>query len=300
MFTRARIKLTIVYTLILVALLWLFSLVVYASLGRSLAGDRALAHLFALLVLLDAGSLVLAVVVGWLLAGWTLAPIEQAHEQQTRFVSNASHELRTPLAVLLAELDIALTSERTGPYYHGVLERNREEISRLAVLANNLLTLARTESSAALGRGEADLAEVIARSATKFQARARQQGLALTASLPEENLVLPANQALLEELVDNLVDNAIKFSPAGGTVSIAAARRGRQARIVVQDQGSGMTGEEQTRIWEPFYQVDAARGEGFGLGLAICRTIVQWHHGTIAVDSTPGNGSTFTIALPRQ
>ncbi len=301
MFRQAMVKLTITYSVLITGLLWLFSGAVYYALEGSLAGDPTAERLHLVLALLNGGSLLIIPLVGWFLASETLKPIKKAHEQQRRFISDASHELRTPLAILRTDIDVALKKNRSVEYYHSLLQQSRDELIRLSELANSLLVLARSDSSELpLVTQDVDVVDLLAQTVAKFRERLNHKRLECSVVFPEESLLVTGNPQMLEQVFTNLLDNAMKFSSEGGNITVAAVKRGAEVTISFRDQGVGMSLEEQEKIFEPFYQVDAARSRatGSGLGLAISRAVVKRHHGKLTVDSTPGAGSTFVVSLP--
>jgi heavy metal sensor kinase len=223
--------------------------------------------------------------------------------QKRDYLANAAHELRSPLAAIRSLVEVALTSERSTPEYINRLHEIMEESTSLGVLVNQLLLLAESDAGRlALHPQPIPLDQVVKKSVDMFEGVAEAQGIRLRA--PELAAVQVAgDESHLRQLINNLLDNAIKFTPAGGQVTVALSRQDGQARLRVADTGSGIPPEEQPRIFERFYRGDKSRQHGngrrgTGLGLAICHAIVAGHHGTIGVDSVPGKGSTFTVELP--
>jgi heavy metal sensor kinase len=225
--------------------------------------------------------------------------LEAGVEERRRFTADASHELRSPLAVMGAELDVTLRSPDLQPEAREVLVSAREEVDRMTGIVENLLTLARVdEGRLDLQRVPVDLHEVAEAVAAKFAMVADGRGVRLDAG--GEAAVVEGDPSRLEQVVSNLVDNAVKFSTAGSTVHISSWHDGREAGLTVTDGGPGIPAEALPRVFDRFYRVDASRsrnGGGSGLGLAICREIVDAHGGRLRAASTPGSGSTFTISL---
>ena len=229
-----------------------------------------------------------------------LAGLEAAFAHARRFSADAAHELRTPLTALKGEIEVALRAARSPEEYRRVLHSSLEEAEHLIRLAEDLLQFSR--SSAALGtpRDRVQL-EPIVLEALEVGTR-RAQGTGVTVRVEEIGPVTVLGEAgALRRAVLNLVDNAVKYTPAGGKVGLSLVARDGQARIAVQDTGIGIDPVDAARIFDPFVRLDAARSRdagGAGLGLALVRAIVAAHGGTVDLESAPGAGSRFTIRLP--
>jgi two-component system sensor histidine kinase SenX3 len=224
------------------------------------------------------------------------------------FVANVSHELKTPVGALtlLAEAvqDAADDPEAVARFSR----RMQHEGTRLARLVQELMELSRVQGADPMpGAAEVDVCRVITEAADRARLAAERDAIQLDVRVPDEPLFVRGDEAQLTTAVANLVDNAIAYSAEGTRVVVqASATSDHQARptvdIAVTDQGLGIADADLDRIFERFYRVDPARSRatgGTGLGLAIVRNIVTNHLGTIAVQSTVGQGSTFTIRLPR-
>jgi two-component system, OmpR family, sensor kinase len=231
-----------------------------------------------------------------------LERLEDSFEAQRRFTADASHELRSPLTVLKGEIELALRRQRPGEEYRRVLESNLQEVDRLTSLARDLLTLARSDSGVMEPRLQStDVAGLIQGVLDRLRGNAARKDVTLVVNAPAavEALLDPG---LVEQLLWNLVDNAVKFSPAGGRVEVRAGVEGEHLDIVVTDQGPGIPDAQVDHIFERFYRVDPARtsGEngGTGLGLAIVGAIADAHGGTVAAGNRPEGGATFLVRLP--
>ena len=229
-----------------------------------------------------------------------LAGLEAAFAQSKRFSADAAHELRTPLTALKGEIEVALRAARSPEEYRRVLDSSLEEVEHLIRLVEDLLLFSR--SAAALGppRERVQLEPLVAEALEAGARRAQGTGVTVRADALEPAAVLGETGALRRAL-GNLVDNAVKYTPAGGKVGLSLLAAEGQARIVVRDTGIGIDPTDAARIFDPFVRLDAARTRdagGAGLGLALVRAIVEAHGGAVAVDSTPGAGSRFTIRLP--
>ena len=227
--------------------------------------------------------------------------LEKAFKRQQRFTSDASHELRTPLAVIQAESTLALNKERTANEYKQSLEIVSNESMLMAKVVDQLLTLARADSGKEqVSFEEIDLSELLAGVAAHTEILCRDKGLEFHSDRMETILV-SGDRAKLRELFLNLLDNAIRYSPDGGKISLTLRREGEMAVISIVDTGIGISEEDIPHIFERFYRVDKARSRvenGAGLGLAICKYIAEIHGGRIEVISRLGEGSTFSVWLP--
>jgi two-component system phosphate regulon sensor histidine kinase PhoR len=239
---------------------------------------------------------------GGMLVLHDLTELRRLEEVRRQFVANASHELRTPLTAIKMMTETLLGGAKETPEardrFLTVIER---ETDRLVALVDDLLDLSRIESGSTLMNLEPvrvkTLVEAV-REEMAPKAGERGQSLHVEADAALEAMAEP--QAFRQVLL-NLVDNAIKYTPAGGEVTIRAWKEGGRAVIAVQDTGIGIPHTETQRIFERFYRVDKARSRqmgGTGLGLAIVKHLVEALHGTITVDSVLNRGSVFTVALP--
>jgi two-component system phosphate regulon sensor histidine kinase PhoR len=217
------------------------------------------------------------------------------------FISNVSHELRTPLAGIRAAAETlhegAIDDPPAASEFVGHILR---ETDRLTQLVEELLELARIESGAAPMTFVAIDANQLVRAAVRrFTQQSERAGISLAADAPAEHLTLLGDAERLERALGNLIANAIKFTDAGGQVTVGAAPVGSDVALSVRDTGIGIAPEEQARVFERFYKADRGRGEGgTGLGLAIVKHVALAHGGTVRVESRPGRGATFTMLLP--
>ena len=228
--------------------------------------------------------------------------IQQAFDAQRRFTADASHELRSPLTALRGEIEIALRRDRAPEEYREVLVSALDEILRLSRITEDLLTLARSDAGALEGGGDAvDLATVTERIVGRIRRSAEAKGLTLDVEVePGEPVLL--DPGLLGQILWNLTDNAVKFTPAGGEVDVSIEGRPESVRIDVFDTGPGL-GEEPERVFDRFVRRDSARtpGEGTtgtGLGLAIVRAIVEGIGGRVAAENVDGGGARFQVTVP--
>ena len=223
--------------------------------------------------------------------------LQRALEAQRRFVADASHELRTPLTTIRGNVDLLRLEEQdSGPDQQEALSDIATEAERMSRLVNNLLALARADSGLHLTRRPVEVQPVVAEVFQKAARLADHVDLRLGETAYASVL---GDRDYLVQLLFILADNALKYTPAGGTVTISVGCEGRMVRIAVADTGAGIAREEQPRIFDRFYRADPSRhGDGTGLGLSIARWIAQELSGSIELESEPGKGSTFTIVLP--
>jgi heavy metal sensor kinase len=227
--------------------------------------------------------------------------LDQAFRRQRQFTADASHELRTPLTMLASQIDVALERKRSPADYERLLRSLREDAARMTQLVSELLTLARADAGQqVLTREELDLSELVRSVVPAMQPLAVQRGLRLTEDI-QAVATVSGDQTRLTQLVINLVDNALRYTPQGGTVSVSVGRDAEWAVLRVHDTGVGIAAEHLPHLFERFYRADPARARadgGAGLGLAIAQWVTQAHGGQISVDSELGRGSTFTVRLP--
>jgi heavy metal sensor kinase len=230
-----------------------------------------------------------------------LGRLENSFRQIRQFSADASHELQTPLTILKGEIEVALRSPRSLEEYQRILKSALEEIDRLAGLAEGLLHLARADAGVLrMDRRTVDLARLVEEVYEQGKVLAGARAITLSLGRMEPVSVQGDGERLKRALL-NLLDNGIKYTPAGGHLTLSLERTGEEARLEVKDTGIGLSTEEQDRVFERFYRSAEARssGEGgAGLGLCIARSIVEAHGGRIEVKSSPGLGSTFTVVLP--
>jgi heavy metal sensor kinase len=230
-----------------------------------------------------------------------LGRLDAAFRQVRQFSADASHELQTPLTILKGELEVALRAPRSSDEYRRVLASALEESERVARLVEGLLLLSRADAGVLrMDRQPVDLAELVVEVGESARVLAEAQGVALEFKSVTP-VTIDGDGAHLRRLFLNLVDNGIKYTPAGGRVTLTLQRDGAWAALYITDTGIGLAPEEQERIFQRFYRTpDAvAHGkEGSGLGLCIARSIAAAHGGRISVESAPGHGSTFMVFLP--
>jgi two-component system OmpR family sensor kinase len=231
-----------------------------------------------------------------------LGRLHTALARQRSFVSDASHELRTPFAVLQGELELASRPGRSRDELAEAVASAREEADRLARITDDLLLLARSDESQLTARAApADLAALLGRSADLARHRAASGGVILQVRCPPR-LTANVDADLIRQAIDNLVDNALRFAPAGSGVDLVAAASGADVTITVADTGAGFPAEFLPHAFERFRRPDDGRSRaagGAGLGLAIVAAIARAHGGTAVARNRPAGGAEVTLQLPR-
>jgi heavy metal sensor kinase len=232
-----------------------------------------------------------------------IARLEKAFQRQKQFTSDASHELRAPLAVIEAESSLTLQKERPPSDYRQSLETISQEAKQMSYLIEQLLNLARADAGKEQWNfTKVNLGKLIANLSGDVEVLCQEKGLSFQLGQPQD-LLVEGDEARLRELFMNILDNAIRYTPAPGTVSVSLRREGQMAVVAVKDTGVGIPAEDMPFIFERFYRVDKSRSRadgGIGLGLAICQHIAEAHEGKIGVESQVRVGSTFSVWLPLQ
>ena len=229
-----------------------------------------------------------------------LARLENAFGGMRRFSADAAHELRTPLTALKGTLEVALRTDRSGAEYRAALASALEEVERLVRLAEDLLLLSRATAGPESPRARVELESLVLDVADVGARLAKDRSVTVRVGSMAPVTVLGDAGSLRRALL-NLVENGVKYTPAGGRVEVSVAAAAGEAVIAVEDTGPGIDPRDAGRIFEPFVRLDAARDResgGSGLGLAIARSIVVAHRGTLDVERPAAGGSRFTIRLP--
>jgi heavy metal sensor kinase len=228
--------------------------------------------------------------------------LEGAFGQMRQFLADASHELRTPLAAVRGEVQVALKRPRSSEEYQESLVVIHEEALHMSRIVEDLFMLARADAGERpLERRFFYLDELVSECCRIARPLAEEHGVSLAIESTPDGIEIEGDEGLMRRAVLNLVDNAVKYTEAGGAVRVAVSRDGDLARLDVTDTGIGIAPEELGRIFERFYRVDKARVRsvgGAGLGLSIVRWTVEEHGGSVTVQTEPGRGSTFTALLP--
>jgi heavy metal sensor kinase len=226
--------------------------------------------------------------------------LESAFAQLTRFAADASHELRTPLAILKSHTELALSKPRSVPEYRQTIETCAVAAERMAHLVEGLLTLARADAGKLdLQQAPVELAGVAEEVVTVLRPMADEKKITLHSEL--EPLCVTGDAAALAQVIRNLIENAVRYNREGGHVKVKLVEINDKAVLTVTDTGLGVPVDDRPHIFERFYRVDKARSRasgGAGLGLAICKSIVEAHGGSIGFKSREGKGTEFHFAIP--
>jgi len=226
--------------------------------------------------------------------------LRQALERERRFTSDASHELRTPLTAIRANASLALTGKTTQSEYRESMQAINLAASMMQRLVEDLLLLARSDSGQlAPSYAEIDVQDLFAEAQALVSRDAPQATMVI--GIDEDARTLRGDPHQLRRVLINLLENALRYTPAEGTITLSASRRHGQVILSVADTGEGIDAEHLPHLSERFYRLDASRARqhgGTGLGLAICKGIVEAHHGQLVIDSTPGQGTTVRVMLP--
>ncbi|MBI2464697.1 hypothetical protein HYV64_01010 [Candidatus Shapirobacteria bacterium] len=329
MFTSARIKITAWYLLIIMTISLAFSLFIYRVLSQEIyrfartqrfriEGRFFIANisppspdielieetknrLVMTLVVINGTILAISGTLSYFLAGHTLRPIQQMVEEQNRFISDSSHELRTPLTALKSSLEVNLRDKKLSlSQARKLMAENIKEVDELQSLSDGLLTLTRYNSSPTPPEfKKVHLADIVAQAVTKVDSLLLKNEIILKNQV--NDVTFTGNRQSLIDLVVILLDNAIKYSPAGSTISLSSNAKGKTVSFSIKDQGMGITAKDIPLIFNRFFRSDVSRSKteigGFGLGLSIAKKIVDTHHGHISVISSLNKGSTFTVSL---
>ncbi|MEK7773080.1 MAG: ATP-binding protein [Deltaproteobacteria bacterium] len=231
-----------------------------------------------------------------------IARLAKSFNQIRQFTADASHELKTPLTILKGEMEVALRSKGGVEYMKAALKSGLEEIDRMNYIVRNLLELARMdmEKGAASPRGPVGLDKIVAERVEQLRRIALDSGVEMSI-IKDMPATVAGDPVRLGQLVFNLLDNALKYTPRGGEIEVSLEREGDTAVLMVKDTGAGIAREDLPCIFDRFYRADKARTGGIGgagLGLSICKEIIEAHGGAIGVESEAGKGSVFTVKLP--
>jgi two-component system, OmpR family, sensor histidine kinase CiaH len=253
------------------------------------------------IIFIDVIILSFSAVLGYFLAGKTLAPIEEAMIKQKRFVADASHELRTPLTALKTGTEVVLRDKKlTTLKAKKALQDNLEEIDGLSSLINRLLLLTRyQENGQTLKKTTFSLKELIGSISKKAAPLAKKKKISLKLKLASGKI--RADREALGEALLVFLDNAVKYTLAGGDVLVENKKVGNNWQILIKDTGIGIAQKDLPHIFERFWRADQARKketqDGYGLGLSLAKEIIDLHQGKIGVESRVGKGTTFTITF---
>lgn len=275
--------------------------VAYLRVGQSLIGpERSTANLAWGLALLAPLAIGLAGMGGSFLARRAVKPVEEAFERERQFTRDASHELRTPLSVVLTHAQLALADPQMPPYAREKLSVIERSARRMSFLVGDLLTLGRADVGIHDAAVEFSLEDLVDEEVEALAALGSQRGLTLAFTCDSVKSSVRGEPSRISQAVRNLLENAVRYSPAGARIDVTLREWGGRLALTVSDPGPGIPGFEQERIFERFVRLDSARErspEGSGLGLAISRAVARAHGGDVTLESEPGR-TAFTLWLP--
>jgi heavy metal sensor kinase len=227
--------------------------------------------------------------------------LEGSFNRYRQFVADVSHELRTPLAVIQAETTLALNKERTGAEYQGSLELVAQESAYMSSAIDRILSLARSDAGKdSLNLTEVNLDELLAEVSADVKLLANEKGLQFNIR-PQKHITLRADRLKLRQLFISILENAVHYTPSGGSVSLSVIEKDGMAVVAISDTGIGIPPEHVPHIFERFYRVDQTQSRvdtGTGLGLAIAKSIAEAHGGRMEAESEVDKGTTFYVVLP--
>lgn len=255
--------------------------------------------LVARLLMVNSLALVAGVAISYVLARRSLRPIEQTLEAQNQFVGDVSHELRTPLTALLASNEVALRQPKiSAAEARELIRHNVEEVQKLHRLTNSMLDVLRQDSGP-LHTQPVAVQDAVRDGINSVVQLAINKHMSILDDHAQD--VVQADPIALARIVTILLDNAIKYSPANSMVTVSSHRHGKHVHIRITDQGAGIDPQDLPHIFTRLYRADKSRrtssANGYGLGLAIAKQLAERMHGSISAESSPGNGSTFTVTL---
>lgn len=235
----------------------------------------------------------------YILARRTLRPIEESHEAQSRFTSDASHELRTPLAVMKSELEVALRDKQLSEQdMREILESNLEEVNRLSDLSHTLLQLSRHDFSE-VEMKKISLTDIIKKAAHIHALDTKR----INTTKVSKQMYIKGNEGSVTELLMIILDNALRYSPPDSTVKVSSAQKGSYVQVSISNEGKGISEEDLPHIFDRFYRGDKARGggqkHGYGLGLSLAKKIADLHHADIEIQSGTDKLTTVKISFEK-
>lgn len=315
MIHSARFKLTLAYTVGIALLMAAFSIALYAALQGALSGNleaggsadpqveqailgSELTRARIVLIVINLAGWLLAALVAYAVAGRTLRPIAAAVERQRQFTAHASHELRTPLTVIKGEIGVTLARPRESTEYRRILTLINEEVDQLEGTVSDLLSLARVgEDHISLRRERRPVAAAVEETVSLFRPRLDERHVRLDLEVPS-TLQANLDWERVTHLLRNLLDNAVRYTPPGGTIRISGRQRAADVEIEVFNSGATVDAEDLPHLFVPFYRGRRSGEGGAGLGLALCAWVAHAHGGSITLQNVQG-GVACTVRLPR-
>ena len=273
--------------------------------ARSLDGvQQTIDRLLLVLIPLALGGLGAALLGGLYMAGRAMRPARESFERQRAFVADASHELKTPLTLIRADAEMVLFRDHLNEEDRKLLDHALAETDRMGAVLSDLLLVARLDAGKVdLAEKPFDLASLLSEEAERFGARAAAKGIRLEVLSPDE-LMARGDAKRTGQALAVLFDNAVRFTPSGGSIAVLGRLGDRWAEASVADTGPGIVSEDLPRVFDRFYRAEAARTRnksgGTGLGLAIARDLVRAQGGDLVAERAKGGGAVFRLRLPRR
>ncbi len=226
--------------------------------------------------------------------------LDAAYVHVSRFSADAAHELRTPLTIIRGELELVMGGAKASPDLERAISNALEEMNRLSGMVDSFITLSRMESLwGKLSHPRIALLPLAEETLEQMNLLAEEKAITLHRPAGDAAVAVKGDRDRLKQVLVNLIDNAIKYTPEGGEVRVIVTSSGDKGIIKVEDTGIGIDGAQQARVFDRFYRVSTDRGEaGAGLGLAIVRSICHAHGGAVTLNSVLGRGSSFSVELP--
>ena len=317
MFERARVKLTAFYLAGMIVILGIFTGVLVVTLEKNIRDtyrenigsgesfDRAILEtndgIEAIIYTVDGLLLIILGVASYVLAGRTLRPIKESLDAQKRFSADASHDLRTPLSIIMTESEVALASEGAeASEYRSTIKSVLEEAHVMSHLVEDLLFIARSENASSYEEKYTFLlSDLINPLVLRTQKQGAQKDISVSQTLMPQ-VSIHVNEHLFTRALQNILQNAINYTPEGGTITISAKEGRGQIVLLIADTGVGISAEDLPHVFDRFYKAAHSRndGSGSGLGLPIAKEIIENHNGTIVINSILKKGTQIEISLP--
>ena len=315
-FFVARLRLTFYYSVTAIVILGGSSVVLYntilSNLTQSISDDlfldpntaqliigRAQGILFSRFVTIDAIIVFFVIILGFLLTHKTLEPIKSSMQKQKRFIADASHELRTPIAVVISGLEVNLSNKKLDLVLaKKTLESTLEEMREFSKLSNSLLDMSKYDMPIKIKFEPISINELVESIVEKNKSLAQIKKINIEVKIKSSAMVM-GNKIELGRVLFNVLDNAIKYTRADGTITIFDKIDSNKYILTISDNGRGIPEDILNKIFDPFFRGDSSRNtEGAGLGLTLSKKIIENHRGTISIKSQENKGTSVIISLP--
>jgi signal transduction histidine kinase len=253
------------------------------------------------LVVVAAIIILATILFNYVITRIALTPMRNSLSSQKRFIGNIAHELRNPLSIIKMNTELALLDPGVHPELRASLASNIEEMDRISEIINNLLSISILVQPERMKFNAVDISELIVRVVDKYANRAKQNQLQVSVRKDNDNVLVWGNATALEQIVGNVLKNAIHYTPAHGTVDIVLlSASNKHVEVIIRDSGIGISRKDIFHIFEPFYRAGSSHArDGSGLGLTMVSELVKMHSGKITVRSAPGRGTSVSVLLPK-